>query len=215
MKSMSVVLQYAEPALTPMHRGLCESPALDREVVLGGQSVDGVETVSSFVYGEPDAYEALLADREAVQEYDITPTEDGCFVYVRQALGPEGQSLLDAIAQDTVVVVPPIEFRSDRTMTLTLVGHGEDLRAVLDSFPDAVTVDVRRVSDGVTAHDTAVSSRQQDALRAAWELGYYEVPRRNGMEAVADELDCAVSTASELLRRAEAHAVGEVLGGDV
>ncbi|WP_256298447.1 helix-turn-helix domain-containing protein [Haloarchaeobius salinus] len=215
MKSMSVELRYAESALAPMHRGLCESSDLDREVVLGGQSVDGVETVSSFVYGEPDAYEALLTDREAVLEYDITPTEDGCFVYVRQELGPEGLSLLDSLAQDTVVVVPPIEFRSDRTMALTLVGHGDDLRAVLDSFPEAVTVDVRRVSDGVTAHDTAVSARQQDALRAAWDLGYYEIPRRNGIEAVADELDCAVSTASELLRRAEAHAVGEVLGGDV
>jgi len=67
----------------------------------------------------------------------------------------------------------------------------------------------------VSAHDTSVSSRQEDALRAAWELGYYEVPRRNGIEAVADELDCAVSTASELLRRAEAHAVGDVLGGRV
>jgi predicted DNA binding protein len=50
-------------------------------------------------------------------------------------------------------------------------------------------------------------------LVAAQAVGYYEVPRAGGIEAVADELDCAVSTASALVRRAESTLVAYVLDG--
>lgn len=209
---MSVELRYSDEALAPLHGGLCESSELDREIVLGGQSVDGVETISSFVYGSPDAYEALLTEQESVLEYDITPDVDGFFLYLRQELGPESVSMMDALAQDTVVVVPPIEFRSDRTMRMTVVGHPEDLKAVSESIPEGVSVEILKLGDGVMRFQTPISDRQQDALAVALDLGYFDVPRRNGIEAVAGELDCAVSTASELLRRGEAHVIGQALG---
>lgn len=212
MKSMRVELRYSDEALIPLHRGLCDSPDLDREIILGGQSVDGVETISSFVYGSPDAYESLLAEQESVLEYDITPEEDGFFVYLRQELDPEGMSIMDSLAQDTVVIVPPIEFRSDRTMRMTVVGHPEDLRVVSDSIPEGISIDILKLGDDVMTFRTTISDRQQDALQVAWDLGYFDVPRRNGIEAVATELDCAVSTASELLRRGAAHAIRQVLG---
>lgn len=212
MKSMSIELRYSDEALISLHRGLCESPELDREIILGGQSVDGIETISSFVYGSPDAYESLLAEQESALEYDITPDEDGFFLYLRQELGSEGMSMMDSLAQDTVVIVPPIEFRSDRTMRMTVVGHPEDLKAVSDSIPDGISIDILELGDGVMTFQTSISERQQDALQVAWNLGYFDVPRRNGIEAVAEELDCAVSTASELLRRGEAHAIRQLLG---
>lgn len=211
MKSLRVDLEYSEAALAPLHAGLCASPDLDRELVLGGQSVDGVETVTSFVDGDPDAYEALLVEQDGVREYDVAPTEDGCFVYLRRELGPEGVSLLGALARETVVVVPPIQVRSDRTMGLRLVGHPDDLQAVMADTPEGVTMDVRAVADSLTTPGTALSDRQLAALRVARAAGYYEVPRRNGIERVASELDCAVSTASEVLRRGEAHAVDRLL----
>lgn len=211
MKSMRIEVQYSAETLTPLHRGLCDSPDLDREIILGGQSVDGVETISSFVYGTPEAYEELVAEQAAVLEYDITPDEDGFFVYLRQELGPDGQSMRDALAQDTVVVVPPIEFRSDGTMQTTVVGHSEDLKALTETVPAGLSISVLELGDSVVTPRAAISDRQQDALQVAWDLGYFDVPRRNGIEAVAAELDCAVSTASELLRRGAAHAIKQVL----
>ncbi|MDG5817993.1 helix-turn-helix domain-containing protein [Natronococcus sp. A-GB7] len=213
MKSVGIELRYDRHALSPIHEGICSSPALERELILGGQAVDGVETITSFVDGDPAAYEPLLADSERVREYELTPAEDGFFLYLRQELGPEGISLLDALAQETVVVVPPIEIRADRTMRLTLVGHPDDLGTILETVPDGVSLDVLWARDELTVSGS-VSDRQREALEAARELGYYEVPRRNGIEAVAAELECAVSTASELLRRGEAAAVNGVLDGE-
>ncbi|WP_207586354.1 helix-turn-helix domain-containing protein [Halomontanus rarus] len=213
MKSMRVALAHDEEALSPIHEGICTSPDLEREIILGGQSVDGVETITSFVDGDADAYEPLIAGRETVLEYDIAHDEDGFFLYLRQELGPEGLSLLNALAQDTVVVVPPIEVRSDRTIRMTVVGHPTALSSVFVDLTDGVTMDVRWVSDDVTVTEPSVSDRQRAALQTAWNVGFYEVPRRNGIETVADELDCAVSTASELLRRGEASAIGRMLDG--
>lgn len=211
MKSMRIELRYTTAAIPPIHEGICDSPALDREIIVGGQTVDGVETITSFVYGDPEAYESLLDDIEAVREYDVTPSDDGFFLYLRRELGSEGLSLSNALAQDTVVVVPPIEIRSDRTIRLTIVGHPSALTAVMEEVPDGLGLDVRWVSDDVTVTDTPVSDRQFAALRTARDVGFYEIPRAAGIEAVADELNCAVSTASELVRRGEANAVERVL----
>lgn len=212
---MGLTLAYTEDSIAPIHDGISSSPELDREIVLGGQGVDGVETITSFVYGEPEAYESLLDGVDRVREYDVTPSDDGFFLYLRRELGPDGASLLNALARETVVIVPPIVLRSDRTIRLTVVGHPADLQEILGklSDDDGTTVDVRWVSDDVTLDETPVTDRQLDALRVAWEAGYYELPRENGIETVADELGCAVSTASELLRRGEAAAIGKLLDG--
>ncbi|MEY7852114.1 helix-turn-helix domain-containing protein [Natrarchaeobius sp. A-rgal3] len=211
MKSMHVSLAHDAETLSPIHAAICDSPDLEREVVLGGQSIDGVETITSYVTGEPSAYESTLAQLGRVREYDLTPTDDGFFVYLRRGLESEGLSLLNALAQETVVVVPPIELRSDRTIRLTIVGHPADLTGVLEELSTGVTADVLWVSDSVTVAETPVSDRQLAALEAAREVGFYEIPRRNGIEAVAEKLDCAVSTASELVRRGEANVVGRTL----
>ena len=211
MRSMRVELRFAPETTMPIHDLLCTDPDLERELILGGQAVDGVETITSFVYGEPAAYESLLEAQASVLEYDVTPTPEGFFVYARRELGPDGESMFDALARDTVVVVPPVEVRADRTIRLTLVGHPDDLREVLELVPDGVELDVRHVGDGVSTTGLSITDRQREALRVARDVGYYDVPRRNGIEAVAAELECAVSTASELLRRGEARAVEGVL----
>ncbi|QLG48980.1 helix-turn-helix domain-containing protein [Natrinema halophilum] len=213
MKSMCIELQYTKETTPPIHDGICSSPDIDREVIVGGQAVDGVETITSFVYGDPEAYEPLLLEHEPVLEYDMTRSEDGFFLYLRRELGSDGLSLLNALSQDTVVIVPPIEIRSDRTIRMTVVDHPTDLNGVVDDLSADVTFDIRWVSDEVTVTETAVSDRQLAALQAAWDVGFYEVPRQAGIEAVADELECAVSTASELVRRGEANAVERVLDG--
>jgi predicted DNA binding protein len=55
----------------------------------------------------------------------------------------------------------------------------------------------------------ALTDRQRAALDAAVEVGYYEVPREGSVADVAAALDCAHSTAGELLRKAEAAVVRE------
>lgn len=211
MKALRLSIHHSEETIHPMHRFVCESPAIEREIFLEGRVHEGVETAIVYVEGDPDAYAAGL-DAAGIEDYDLTPDgEDGCFVYVRQELDEASELLFDAFEQETLVIASPIEFEPDRTMRLTVVGHSSDLQALLDALPESVDVDVLSIGEYSSAVGTALSDRQREAMTVAWEVGYYEIPREAGIEVVADELDAAVSTTSDLLRRGESRLVAAAL----
>jgi hypothetical protein len=58
--------------------------------------------------------------------------------------------------------------------------------------------------DGLTDH-------QQEALRIAYERGYFDIPRRTTLEAVAAELGISATSVSERLRRAQTRLIEETV----
>ncbi|WP_096391797.1 helix-turn-helix domain-containing protein [Halopenitus persicus] len=50
-----------------------------------------------------------------------------------------------------------------------------------------------------------LTDAQLAAVRTAYELGYFEIPRRASLKDVANELDISASSCSERLRRAQTH----------
>lgn len=75
-----------------------------------------------------------------------------------------------------------------------------------------MSVDVLRVGNDAGVMADPLTNRQREALSVAWAVGYYAVPREGELTIVADELGCAVSTASNILRRGEARLVADALG---
>lgn len=214
MQSVRLAIEHTPETMHPMHAFVCESPAVEREVLLEGISGGGTRTLVFYVEGDAAAYEGALADQSTVQSYDVRVESEGAFfLYVRARNRDTDGLLVDAFARPGVVVVPPVEFRADRTMTLSLVGDGEAVRAVVAALPDALGVDVLAVGEPPGSFGPSLTDRQREAVAAARGVGYYEVPRTGGIEAVAEELDCAVSTASALLRRAESTLVSHALDG--
>ena len=211
MQSMRVSVRFDEESITPEHRLVCESPAVQRQLILGGHVYEDTEITISYVAGDPAPFERLLASNRRFRDFEITSGENGFFLYGRQPLGEGGLALFDAFYRETIVVVPPYEFLPDRTMRTTVVGSPADLQAVVDDVPPGVSVDIIRVGDYEGGPIAVLTDRQQEAVRVAWEAGFYDVPRNNGIDAVADGLDCAVSTASAILRRAESRLVANAL----
>jgi hypothetical protein len=56
-----------------------------------------------------------------------------------------------------------------------------------------------------------LTDRQHEALRIAYELGYFDIPRRASLEDVATELDVSPSSVSERLRRAQTQLIEETV----
>jgi hypothetical protein len=56
-----------------------------------------------------------------------------------------------------------------------------------------------------------LTDRQHEALRIAYELGYFEIPRGASLEDIAAELDIAPSSVSERLRRAQTQLIEETV----
>jgi hypothetical protein len=69
-----------------------------------------------------------------------------------------------------------------------------------------LTREERGASEGGGAGD-GLTDRQRAAVRTAYELGYFDIPRKASLEDVAAELGITASSLSERLRRAQTHLV--------
>ncbi|QLD87572.1 helix-turn-helix domain-containing protein [Natronomonas salina] len=208
MKSMRCTLRFEESAMHPVHRRIAEDDAFVRDQLLfGHRSEAGPDTMLFYAEGDCEAFADALAATDRIVDHEVRPLdESSCYAYVREDMSEFDVRLQEAFEGPGLLVVPPVEFRSDGTARLTVVGEPAALQAALEDVPAEASVDVERIGeyDGSPPGTGAdLTDRQREAAAAALEVGYYDVPRSGSLEAVADELGCAPGTASEHLRKAE------------
>ena len=80
------------------------------------------------------------------------------------------------------------------------------LRDHLDDLNIGFSIDYVREIDASQA-DQLLTNRQQEVLMAAVKAGYYRAPRESTLGDVAETLDIANATCSDVLHRAEGHII--------
>jgi hypothetical protein len=216
VKSLRCTLRFEEAAMHPVHRRLTTDDALVSDQLLHShRAAEGPDTLLFYVEGDQEAFVDALEATDRIVDYRVTPLgEEACYAYVREEATDFDAQLEDAFERPGLVVVPPVEFRSDGTARLTAVGEPEALQAALEDVPAEARIDVDRIGDynePPSTADATLTGRQREAAAAAFELGYYDVPREGSVREVAERLDCAPGTASEHLRKVEQQAVAAML----
>jgi predicted DNA binding protein len=205
-----------EAEIHPMYDVWTNAPFVERATALQWNFTGDALGILHYAVGDADAFEAAVAEIPEVVDYDVVRAGDGAFyVYVRDATTDALGDLFAPITRGGLVVVPPIRYHEDGTVTFSVFGPDAEIQAAVEAVPDPVTVTIEEVGglDATTATvEARLSERQREAVRAALELGYYDVPREAGHEAVAAAIDCAPSTAAEHLRKAESKLVSSVFG---
>lgn len=176
---------------------------------------EGVQYALYYVEADLEAYRRAVEGVETIVDCQVTPIDErSAHVWVCERVRPEHRAFFAAFTDRDLIVVPPIRFDREATMGMTIVGDGSDIQRTLEDLPPDVEVTV----NGIGTYDRrggslacALTDRQSTAVRTALEMGYYDVPRQVTLEEVADELECARSTASVLLRRAERTVLSRVL----
>jgi len=121
--------------------------------------------------------------------------------------------LLTSLQDAGVPLEMPFEVR-DGKMTLEVTVPQQtlsDLGETLDKFGIQYTVE--RIQQEMDS-ESLLTERQQWLLDEAIERGYYDTPRRITLVDLAEELDIAKSTCSEILHRAEERVLKENRSGD-
>lgn len=217
MKHVRVTLTAAgrEAEIHPVFGLLTDEPFVERATAMQWNVTDGELGILHYVEGDVAAFEAALDDVPEVIDYIVESAgEDACYAYIHDELTAMSRELWTTVAGSGVVVVPPIVYREDGTVSLSAFGPGSVIQRTVAAVEPPVEVTVEEVG-GLSAlgaaAETRLSNRQRAALEAGLDVGYYEVPREAGHEAVADAIDCAPSTAAEHLRKAEAKLVRSIL----
>lgn len=164
----------------------------------------------------PAAVEDVLADHDDVIAYDPTGDVDGGGYSVFVHVTPEEpmSELLALADRHALLIDRPLSFTADG-IEVRVVGTESSLRGALADFPESIDARIESAgeySPGAPTLLEEVTERQREAVETALELGYYETPRGATYEEIAAELDCAASTANELLRRAESRLVESAFG---
>lgn len=213
MKYLDVHLSQPNRMLHPMQRFIREGDAVRHEELVAWNVAgrEGVEYELFYAEADRGPYREAIEGVESVRWYDLTPIDDGAFyVYVCQETRADDVRWREAFAALNLLVVPPIVYDAEADFSMTVVGSGEDLQAMIEGLPEEISATVRAIGeyDARTAPiGGELTDRQLEALSVGADLGYFEVPREAGVEDVADELGCAPSTASTLLQKGQARVV--------
>lgn len=130
-----------------------------------------------------ERYVGALESVESLREYDVTPIDDDAlYVYACQETREEDELFCRSFAALDLVVVAPIVFTADAGMRISIVGDGENLQTLVESVPDPIDVTVNEIGEYDRRHGAlanGLTDRQFEAVRAAVEWGYYDVPGRD------------------------------------
>ncbi|WP_335999019.1 helix-turn-helix domain-containing protein [Halorientalis halophila] len=216
MKATDIRLEPPGGAFPGVDDTLAETPGVTRDAVLNIEWMDdgGLSVLYRLGADEPATVRDALDSDETVREYEIVET-DGPWLYAfilaeRSDLMGE---LLDIADEFTLVIDGPFEW-TDEGVDITVAGRMEDIQRAHARASEHFDLTIDRLREYEPAHVgplAQLTDRQREALRTAYELGFYETPRRTSYEEIATELGCVPSTANDLLRRTEARLVGAVL----
>ncbi|MFC4551272.1 MULTISPECIES: helix-turn-helix domain-containing protein [Halorussus] len=219
MRRLRVTFYASDVEVHPLHTLLAERAYVESAQMVHWNAAGETLTHVFRVEGDRERFAAELAEMPEVCSFDLTPVEgERFYAYVRAETTPLQREMFRTYEEGGLVVTSPLQHTDGGGVSFDVVGTPAALQAAFESAPDGVRVDVERVggsgADGADAALGALSPRQREAVAAALELGYYDVPRTASSEAVAERLDCAPSTAAEHLRKAESNVLRALFEGE-
>jgi len=217
MRYLTVLAKPNEDgAFHPLGEKLTNEPSIRRRAIHHIELLDD-DTVLLFAEasGDKQRYEEIMEDSEYVISYltagesrwtavsQFEPTEN-----VRRALELQRESLL--------VVDTPIRFTSEDNLKITYLGTEEIFKKLYDYAEEAdhMSFDILATGEHETdgkAFSSMITSRQEEVLEAAVELGYYNEPRRASLEDISEAVGVTPGTVGEHLRKVEQRVFSEII----
>ncbi len=148
--------------------------------------------------------EDRLDTLESVESWELITQKADTYLYLLELITPEMPEQAGIDHDDLVGVCDPTV--TDRGMLLSLVGSQDAIRNMIRNFEEAgVTPDLHSLGEyeGGERALESLTDRQLEVLQTAYDMGFYEVPKRATIDEVAAEIGLDGGTVSEHLQRAE------------
>jgi hypothetical protein len=217
MKHVRVTLDADgdEGEIHPMYDLLANAEYIDRATLIDWNFSGDEFGVLQYTKGDIDRFRAAIEAAPIVIDYELTQIgERECYAYVRDATTEPQRELFEIIERSPVTVVSPIEYSASGAASYSVFGPPDEIQAAIEKIPDPIEVTVEQVGSMRSTPgllETVLSDRQREAVEAALDAGYYEVPREASQEVVAKRIGCSPSTAAEHLQKAETKVLKAVL----
>jgi predicted DNA binding protein len=123
-------------------------------------------------------------------------------------------AFMKSVGRKRIYIVRSPSFDGGR-LRVSLAGDGEAVKRLLQEMTSAeIPFEVSSLSSSRAREESLLADlteRQVQVLRLAHSMGYYDVPKRTGVEEIARLLGKDKGTVGEQLRRAEKHVFDRLL----
>ncbi|MDB2294162.1 helix-turn-helix domain-containing protein [Halorubrum ezzemoulense] len=192
----------------PAHKQVVAKPAVTHELIHQTNLLDdGTAVVLFEIVGDVDRITALLEEHFVALKYQLIVRDDSVFVYAHFRTNETIYELLRMFDQHEIVMDPPMIYTEYGALKVTVVGSKEIVAQAIEEVDADVSFTLTRTGSYQPYQRSLFSlltPKQQETLKTAIECGYYRDPREATYEDLAAELDCAVGTVGEHLRKCEA-----------
>lgn len=155
--------------------------------------------------------EEELADVPGLVWWERLSVSESGVTYLGKVSGLDSSDGFEAM-RDVAVSNTEIDV-CETGIDVSVVGSQTAIARSVEEYNDAgLEVVLRRLTDYTGPETTldVVTDRQEEILERAYDLGYFDVPRRASAAEVAAELGLDASTVTEHLRRAEHNLFSEL-----
>jgi hypothetical protein len=187
---------------------LASDPSIRREAIHHVELLAD-DTVLTLAEGSGDRerYADLMSTAPDVEDFLVSGSERWMATSQFKAHAPVRQ-LLEWRRESELIVEMPIDINDDGSLRVTFIGTDSEFSALYEYTIESAGFNSEVVETGSYEPDRdslvrVLTSRQQEVLRAAVDVGYYSNPRQASHEMVADEVGIAASTAGDHLREIE------------
>lgn len=203
-------------AFHPLGEELADDPSIERKAIHHIELLDD-DTVLLFAEasGSKQRYKRIMEGSSYVISY-LTAGEDR-WMAVSQFKPTEAiRRSLELQRESLLVVETPIHFTSDNHLKVTYIGTDETFSKLYEYADDMdqVSFDVLEMGDyeaNKPPFNRMITSRQEEVLKAAVDLGYYNEPRQASLEDIAEVIGISPGTVGEHLRKAEERVFTELV----
>ena len=142
-------------------------------------------------------------------EYQLLERDGGACIYFIK--GKTVQPISGSPNRSGMYPMLPFAVR-DGKVRVTLVGDDEQVKEFLENKAfDYKVVSLTDAKFSLNSPISCLTGKQQEAISLAFRLGYFDTPRKIGVDELAAKLGLASSTLAVHLRRAERHLLAEML----
>lgn len=217
MRYLTVVVKPdGGKAFHPLGRELADEPSINRRAIHHLELLDD-DTVLLFAEasGSKERYKEIMEESPHVISYltagdnrwmavsQFEPTEA-----VRRSLELQRESLL--------IVETPIQITSDNHLKITYLGTDETFSKLYEYADkmEQLSFDILKMGDydaEKSSFNRMITSRQEEVLETAVDLGYYRDPRQASLEEIGEAVGISPGTVGEHLRKAEERVFTELV----
>lgn len=215
MRYVECVLIPKDGGLHPTEQRLADDPDVSLKLLhnINLLSDDTVVTLYEMT-GDEGRVREILEDSSEIVTHNTTCAEDDIQAYIHFEPNETVYQLLKVLQEFEIVLDTPLVYTQLGGLSVRLIGKQTTIRDAIPAVPKNVRIKLEQTGEYAPTEDrffAQLTSRQQETLLKAVEVGYYDVPRRATHEDIAEELELTGGTVGEHLRKIEAKILTQIV----